>query len=44
MKNTIANNLTYMGMASTMCGLIMIFMWVCQYTLWKRNYYDEPKK
>ena len=44
MKNAIANNLTYMGMASTMCGLIMVFMWLCQYTLWKRNYYDEPKK
>ena len=42
MKNQIANNLTYMGMSSTMCGLIMIFMWLCQYTLWKRNYYDEP--
>ena len=44
MKDQIANNLTYMGMSSTMCGLIMIFMWICQYSLWKRNYYDEPPK
>ena len=43
MKNVIANNLTYMGMSATMCGLIMIFMWLCQYTLWKKNYYEEKK-
>lgn len=37
MKEMIANNLTYMGMASTLAGIIMSFTWFCQYALWK-NY------
>jgi len=41
MKNVIQNNLTYMGLSATLCGLVMIFMWICQYTLWKKKYYEE---
>ena len=36
MKEVISNNLTYMGMTSTVCGLIMIFTWICQYCLWRK--------
>ena len=44
MKDVISSNLTYMGLSATLCGLIMIFMWICQYTLWKKKYYDEDVK
>ena len=40
MKGVIANNLTYMGMVSTLCGLLMLFTWLCQYCLWK-NYEEK---
>jgi len=39
MKDEIQNNLTYMGMASLLCGLVMIVTWLCQYLLWKK--YDD---
>lgn len=41
MKEVIANNLTYMGMTSTVCGFIMFFIWICQYCLWRK--YEEEK-
>jgi len=41
MKNVIADNLTYMGLTTTFAGLVFIFMWICQYTLWKPKYYEE---
>lgn len=31
MKDVIANNLTYMGMASTLAGIVMAVTWLCQY-------------
>lgn len=36
MKEEISNNLTYMGLASVLCGLVMIVTWLCQYLLWKK--------
>jgi small neutral amino acid transporter SnatA (MarC family) len=39
MKDEIQNNLTYMGMASLLCGIVMIVTWLCQYLLWKK--YDD---
>ena len=39
MKTEIENNLTYMGMASLVCGFIMLVTWLCQYMLWKK--YDD---
>merc|ERR1712186_228402 len=38
-KDMIASNLTYMGIASTLCGIILICVWFCQYLLWKK--YDK---
>lgn len=37
MKDKISNNLTYMGMSATLCGLIMVITWLCQYLLWKKH-------
>jgi len=36
MKEVISNNLTYMGIAATLVGLVMIVTWLCQYLLWKK--------
>ena len=36
MKAEVANNLTYMGMTTLLCGFIMMFTWLCQYCLWGR--------
>ena len=33
MKGVIGDNLTYMGMLTTLCGMIMFFTWICQYPL-----------
>jgi len=39
MKAKIKHNLTYMGIAGTLAGLIMVITWLLQYLLWK-NYDD----
>lgn len=39
MKKAIAHNLTYMGIAGTLAGIIMLITWLGQYMLWKT--YDE---
>jgi len=36
LKSEIENNLTYMGLASLLCGMIMVVTWLCQYLLWKK--------
>ena len=39
LKEKVANNLTYMGLTSIICGIIMLLTWCCQYMLWKE--YDD---
>lgn len=42
MKNVIKENLTFMGIATTLAGLVMVFTLLCQYTLWKS--YDDGEE
>jgi len=39
MKNEIGDSLKYLGLASTICGLVILLIFICQYALWC-NYED----
>jgi len=43
MKEEVEHNLTYMGMTATVCGLVMLLTWLCQYTLWCKYDGEEEK-
>lgn len=40
LKEEIGDELSYLGGAALVCGIIMFFTWLCQYALW-RKYDDE---
>ena len=40
-KEEIGGTLSYLGVAALVCGIVMFFLWICQYALWKRY---EPSK
>lgn len=39
MKNEIGDSLKYLGLASTICGVLILLIFICQYGLWF-NYED----
>lgn len=40
LKDEVSNNLSYMGISAVLSGIIMMFVWCCQYCLWRRFDYN----
>ena len=40
LKDEVSNNLSYMGISSTLAGIVMLIAWCCQYNLWTKFDYN----